>query len=200
MTYAVVDVETTGLDLATDRIIEIGIVLLSDSLEQSGYFHSLIDPQRSITAQHIHHISSAMVADAPSFALVVERVAKVLDGQIIVAHNAPFDLGFLNAEFARAQAEISIDRANAVCTLDQSRIYCPEGSHSLVGLAARMGIETPVAHRALADALTCTELFRHYHACESRGHRCVDHAVNRHGDVVTPCEWVWARPWHAHTH
>ncbi|WP_216379028.1 3'-5' exonuclease [Arcanobacterium phocae] len=197
MTYAVLDVETTGLDPETDNIIEIGVVLLDNELRQESTFHSLVQPGRAVSAQHIHHISDAMLEEVPTFLDLHQDIISVLDGRILVAHNARFDLGFLNAEFSRATNLTLFQRENAVCTMDQSRIYCAPGSHSLVGLAARLGIEVPISHRALADALTCSYLFKHYFFQEKRGHRFTSHACNRQGETVLPCEWERATPWNA---
>ncbi|SDU81352.1 3'-5' exonuclease [Arcanobacterium phocae] len=195
MTYAVLDVETTGLDPDSDNIIEIGIILLDEALEQEGTFHRLIQPRRAVSAQHIHHISDAMLAQAPSFSEIDQEIISILDGRIVVAHNAMFDLRFINAEFSRTASPAFIHRKHAVCTMDQSQIYCPPGSHSLVGLATRLGIEVPVAHRALADALTCSYLFKHYFCQEQQGHRYTSRACNRQGETVLPCEWERATPW-----
>lgn len=153
-----------------------------------------------VTATDIHRICDADVTSAPAFTWLIPQVVQLLDQRIIVAHNAPFDLRFLNAESARSGQPLNLERHHAVCTMDQSRIYCPEGSHSLGALASRLGIETPVLHRALPDALICAELFRHYVNAESQGELFAQHAINRHGDVVYPCEWERARPWHARSH
>ncbi|QJC21683.1 3'-5' exonuclease [Arcanobacterium buesumense] len=197
MPYAAIDVETTGLDPTTDRIIEVGVAVLDDSLALETTFHTLVNPARPVSAQHIHHISDEMLSNAPFFTDIIGSLIGILDGHILVAHNAPFDLGFLNAELTRAATPYSFLRENAVCTMDQSRIYCSDGSHSLLGLAGRLGIETPVAHRALADALTCSELFQFYFAAEESGQRIADYARNRQGNVILPAEWKRACPWHA---
>ncbi|USR80115.1 3'-5' exonuclease [Arcanobacterium pinnipediorum] len=199
MDYAVVDLETTGLDPHRDRIVEVGVVLLNQKLEQEAFFTSIVNPQVAVSATHIHHIDDQGVANAPTFSQLLPSLIKLFNHRILIAHNVVFDMAFLNCESERSALPLNFERHHAVCTMDQSRIYCSDGSHSLAGLAQRLNIETPIIHRALPDALTCAELFRYYVQAEARGLRVTHSARNRRGERVQPCEWARARPWHDRT-
>lgn len=191
--FAVVDVETTGLSPANDRIIEIGIVTLDSRGEFEAEWSSLVNPHRPVTAQFVHGISDDDVATAPSFSSLLPEVAALLEERAVVAHNAAFDVGFLNASFSRAGFPVAIPAAAAVCTMELSKIYLPAGRHSLVAAAERAGVVLEHHHRALADAWTAAELLRVYLAAEGAGRRYSERAVSRHGEVTEPASWVEAQ-------
>src|SRR5687767_3010616 len=107
--FAVLDVETTGLRPARDRIIEIAIVSMDDEANSIDEWCTLINPGRSLGATEIHRIARKHVADAPSFEQVVGDVFERLRGNVVVAHNARFDSAMLDAEIRRAGYEIPID-------------------------------------------------------------------------------------------
>ncbi len=101
---AVVDVETTGLKpLAGHRVCEIAVLRVDPGAEPR-LFVSLVNPGRPIGpgARAVNGIANREVADAPSFDSLIPRINAGLDGAVLVAHNAPFDLGFLRAEYRRA--------------------------------------------------------------------------------------------------
>ncbi|MCI6573554.1 MAG: 3'-5' exonuclease [Actinomycetaceae bacterium] len=195
--YAVVDVETTGLDPMSERVIEIGIIQLNAALEVESEWSTLVNPRRHVHASHIHGIVDADVAAAPTFAQIADTLTKLLEGRIFVAHNARFDQNFINREFARARLYHTIYTVNTVCTMNQSRIYCPPGSHSLIGLAQRLGLAEHQDHRGLSDARIAAELLRYYVECEKRGQRYACQAMSREGTAVHPAQWLTAAPWHA---
>lgn len=195
--FAVIDVETTGLSPRSDRIIEIGVILLDTKLAVERTFDTLVNPQRTIAAQFIHGISNDDVASAPTFAELAPSIIEMLDERVLVAHNANFDLAFLNAEMVRSHRRERWSREHAVCTMDQSRIYTAEGPHSLEGLCKRLSIAENQEHRGLADAHLCHELFRFFVQQEHNGHRVAEQAINRNDENVLPAEWLRARPWRA---
>ncbi len=195
MPFAVVDIETTGLDRENDRIVEIGIILLSASLEIEAEWSSLIFPERSVGATSIHGISDDDVASAPSFAEVAPKVVELLRGRRLVAHNVRFDIDVLNAEFARTAVARRIPYECGVCTMNQSRIYLPPGPHSLAGIAQRTGISVSARHRSLADARTAHQLLKMFVEFESAGQRYADIARDRNDMVVRPREWERASTW-----
>lgn len=195
--YAVVDVETTGLDPMSERVVEIGVIQLNSSLEVESEWSTLINPQRYVRASHIHGIYNTDVAAAPTFAQIASELTELLSDRIFVAHNASFDQSFINREFARARLYHTIYGVNAVCTLDQSRIYCPPGSHSLIGLAQRLGLATHQDHRSLSDARIAADLLRYYADCEQHGQRYCSQAMSRRGTAVYPAQWLTAQPWQA---
>lgn len=195
MPFAVVDIETTGLDRVNDRIIEIGIISLSASLDIEAEWSSLVFPERSVGATHIHGISDDDVASAPTFAIVAPKIVELLRGRRIVAHNVRFDIDVLNAEFARTTLPTRIPYECGVCTMNQSRIYLPPGPHSLTGIAQRTGIPISTKHRSLADAHTAYQLLKMFVEIESGGRRYSDVARDRDDMVVRPKEWERASTW-----
>src|SRR5690242_12898919 len=104
MREIVFDTETTGLDNKYDRVIEIGGVELVNRFPTGRSFHVFINPQgRQVNpeALAVHGISNADLVDKPTFDAVAAEFLEFIDGARLVAHNAHFDLGFINAEFER---------------------------------------------------------------------------------------------------
>ena len=168
-TIAVVDVETTGLSAVFgDRVCEIGVVLAQGDTILETY-QTLVNPQRPISpgAASVNGLSDAQVSQAPTFAEIAAQVLERIDGRVLVCHNAPFDLGFLEAEFSRLGR--GLQPAGVIDTLDLARRYFHFRSNSLPAVASDLGIETPQAHRALGDALTTFHVFRRfYHQLASK--------------------------------
>ena len=100
--YAVLDFEASGfVPEGNDRIVEIAVVQLSSNLKVEGEYTSLVNPARDLGATYIHGITGSDVQEAPAFAEVADNMVVWLSGRVIVAHNAPFDIRFLRAEFTR---------------------------------------------------------------------------------------------------
>lgn len=159
-TIAVFDVETTGLSPAYgDRICEVGIVRARGETIIETY-QSLVNPQRPISpgAARVNGIRDAEVLNAPLFAEIAGRVLALLDGAVMVCHNAPFDLGFLTAELSHLGRSWQPD--GVIDTLELARRHYHFSSNSLSAVAARLGVESPHAHRALSDALTTFQVYR----------------------------------------
>lgn len=191
--FAVVDVETTGLNPATDRIIEIGVVTLDERGNLEGEWTSLINPERPVSAQFVHGITDDDVATAPTFAELLPNISSELEGRAIAAHNVLFDVGFLNASFKRSSFPMELPPEATVCTMELSKIYLPRGRHSLTSAAERAGITLSHHHRALADARAAAELLRVYLNAEMRGQRHQPRAVSRRGQVTEPASWIEAQ-------
>src|SRR3954447_5753566 len=115
MTVAVIDVETTGLFPRSDRIVEIGLVLLDDRGEVEAEFQTLVNPGRDVGPTALHGIKAADVAEAPTFAQLAPSLRSLRAGRVVVPHNALFDLRFLAAEFARASQHV--DLSPSLCTM-----------------------------------------------------------------------------------
>jgi DNA polymerase-3 subunit epsilon len=151
---AVVDVETTGLSSrGGDRVVELGIVLgRGRTLERS--VGTLVDPERPIPAgaRRVHGISDAMVRGKPRFPKLAARLAAVLEGRLFVAHNARFDLGFVDAELARSG--VNRPAAPVLDTLGLCRRCFRFPSNGLGVVARALCLENPSAHRAQGDAET----------------------------------------------
>lgn len=147
---AFVDLETTGANPVSDRITEIGLIIVEgDSVTR---WSSLINPGCRIPPfiQGLTGITQEMVADAPSFADLADQIQSRLAGFTFIAHNARFDYGFLKNEFKRIGRRF---QANVVCTVKLSRRLFPAfHKHNLDSLIERHGLTVVDRHRALDDA------------------------------------------------
>ena len=157
--YIVFDLETTGLSAATERIIEIGAVKVENG-EISESFDLFVDPEKAITPEitRLTSITNEMVAGAPKEAEALEQFFRFCDGcDILVAHNADFDMGFLRAAIRRCGREedpVQID------TLVMARAMYPElKKHKLDTIAERLGVTQKHHHRADDDARVLAEIF-----------------------------------------
>jgi DNA polymerase-3 subunit epsilon len=153
LTYAVVDVETTGTSAdAGDRITEVAVVVLRGS-EVVRRFDTLVNPERAIPPMitALTHITWEMVKDAPRFGDICAELLETLDGSVFVAHNAAFDWRFISSEVARATGR-RLD-ARRLCTVRLARKILPHlPSRRLDSLAHYYGVEIVDRHRALGDA------------------------------------------------
>jgi len=151
-TFVVVDVETTGLNPVEDRITEIAMMKVKDSILQDE-FSTLINPLVSIPASitSLTGIDNLMVADAPTAREVAPVIADFLGDAVFVAHNASFDWGFVSET---AMRERSIELFNQqLCTVKLSRRILPHLiSKSLGPVTAALNITIPERHRASGDA------------------------------------------------
>ncbi len=158
MREIIFDTETTGLDSNSDRIIEIGAVELVNRFSTGRTFHVYINPQGKeihADAQRVHGISMADLADKPPFQDIADQFAEFVEGAKLIAHNASFDIGFINAEFARLDLPpVTNDRV--IDTLQLARRKHPMGPNSLDALCKRYGIDN--SHRTLHGALLDAEL------------------------------------------
>lgn len=158
MREIIFDTETTGLDAREDRVIELGGIELENRFPTGRVFHKFINPQgRAIhpDAQAVHGISAADLADKPGFHEIAEEFLAFSEGAKLVAHNAGFDIGFLNAEFGRLGHPV-IDPLRVVDTLALARRKHPMGPNSLDALCRRYGIDN--THRTKHGALLDSEL------------------------------------------
>jgi len=157
--FAIGDVETTGLNPHSgDRVCEVAVVR-SRGGEEMDRFVTLVDPGRPLSrsAAEVNGLSDAELRGQPSFAAVAAPVAALLSGAVLVAHNAPFDLSFLDHEFMRPGYP-TLDNL-CVDTLQLARVcYHRLPSYSLERLAHRLGLSNGVHHRALADVLVTHSL------------------------------------------
>lgn len=158
MREIIFDTETTGLDNKADRVIEIGGIELMNHFPTGRTFHVYINPgDRKVhpDALAVHGITDEFLKDKPSFAGIVAELQEFFDGAKWIAHNATFDMGFINAEFDRlgippVPADMVID------TLALARRKHPMGPNSLDALCRRYGIDN--SHRTKHGALLDSEL------------------------------------------
>jgi DNA polymerase-3 subunit epsilon len=161
---AAFDVETTGLSaFFGDRICEVGIARLQAG-EILDTYQTLVNPGRPISpgAARVNGLSDEQVRQAPPFSEVAAQLLALLDGAVLVCHNAPFDLSFLEAELSRLGQ--TCQPVGVIDTLDLARRFFSFASNSLSSIADRLEIETLQSHRALGDALTTLQVFRHFYA------------------------------------
>jgi DNA polymerase-3 subunit epsilon len=154
------DTETTGLTPRFgDRVVEIALARFRGEAMEN-FFTTLVNPERSISpgAARIHGITDRDVRDAPRFRDIAEQVMVELEGAVIVAHNAPFDLGFIVNEFSLAR--VTPPGNFVLDTLTLLRRHFRFASNSLPLVAASLGLAPASSHRALADVLTTREVFQ----------------------------------------
>jgi DNA polymerase-3 subunit epsilon len=158
MRDVIYDTETTGLDPQKgDRLIEIGCIELVNRFSSGRVFHQYINPERDVPAEAfaVHGLSEEFLKDKPRFADIVDELVAFLGDAPLVAHNAMFDLGFINAELARCNKP-PVERERLVDTLMLARRRHPGGANRLDDLCARYGIDN--AHRTRHGALLDAEL------------------------------------------
>lgn len=162
----VLDTETTGFDPKTgDRLIEVGAVELLNHIPTGRTFHKYCNPQRAVSegAFKVHGLSDAFLADKPPFSEIADALVAFCGDARLVIHNAPFDVGFLNMEYARlgpkAPAPIVLD--TVVDTLPMARRKHPGAPANLDALCSRYGIDTSrrTKHGALLDAQILAEVY-----------------------------------------
>ena len=156
MRELVLDTETTGLDPENgDRIVEIGIIELSNHIKTGKHFHYYINPEREsdIKAEKIHGLSREFLSDKFKFSDIAEELVEFISDSKVIIHNAKFDVSFLNFELKRCDlADLNND--NILDTLTLARKKYPGQSVSLDALCRRFGIDVTnrKVHGALLDA------------------------------------------------
>jgi DNA polymerase-3 subunit epsilon len=163
MREIIFDTETTGLDSREDRIIEIGGVELKDHFPTGRTIHLYINPDgRKVhpDALAVHGITDEFLADKPVFSTVVGEILEFFDGAHWIAHNANFDMGFINAELARLGMP-AIPNDQVVDTLQIARRKHPMGPNTLDALCRRYGVDNShrLKHGALLDSELLAEVY-----------------------------------------
>ena len=163
MREIVFDTETTGLDPVTgDRLVEIGCIELVNRFPTGNTFHRYLNPERDMpeSAFKVHGLGVDFLKDKPRFADVADELVAFLGDAPLVAHNALFDLGFLNAELERA-GRAGVSRERLVDTLMLARRKYPGGSNRLDDLCLRYRIDNSrrTKHGALLDAELLSEVY-----------------------------------------
>lgn len=156
MREIVFDTETTGIMPGDGhRIVEIGALELIDRISTGRTFHSYIDPCRAMPrdAEGVHGLTTAFLTGQPVFEAVIDEFLVFIGDAPLVAHNAAFDMAFLNWELRRAGLKPLPD-SRAICTLELSRARHPGAKHSLDALCVRYDIDLSgrSKHGALLDA------------------------------------------------
>lgn len=171
MRQIVLDTETTGLNPRSgDRIIEVGCVELVNRQLTGNNFHRYLNPERDSEegALAVHGLTTEFLADKPKFADIADALRDYVAGAEIIIHNAPFDVGFLDAEFARLDIPRFRDQvAGVIDTLVRAKEMHPGKRNSLDALCDRYGVSN--AHRALHGALLDAELLAEVYLAMTRG-------------------------------
>jgi DNA polymerase-3 subunit epsilon len=151
--FAFVDLEMTGLDASKDRVVEICVERVRGTTVD-GRLYTLVRPETlevgpEVGNAHVHGIFAEALKDAPTFADLADKVAELLDGAILVAHGASWDVAFLEAEMARAGKPFPLP--HYIDTLNLSRRTFVLKKHSLDALREHFGLDRSRAHRADSD-------------------------------------------------
>ncbi|MBM3593588.1 MAG: DNA polymerase III subunit epsilon, partial [Alphaproteobacteria bacterium] len=163
MRQIVLDTETTGLDpLTGDRVIEVAAVELFNLLPTGEAFHYVIDPERDIPAEasRIHGFTNGDVAGKPKFAEIADRLLAFLSDSDIIAHNAPFDFGFLDAELFRCN-RAALDRRRMIDSLAMAKTRYPGMPNNLDALCRRLGVDNSMRgnHNAILDCQLLAQIY-----------------------------------------
>ncbi|WP_338926618.1 DNA polymerase III subunit epsilon [Mycetohabitans endofungorum] len=171
MRLLVLDTETTGLNAkGGDRIIEIGCVEIVNRQLTGNNLHFYVNPERDSDpgALAVHGLTTEFLRDKPKFAEIADALRDFVKDAGLIIHNAPFDIGFLDAEFAMLGLPPFRDHCGEVIdTLVQAKAMFPGKRNSLDALCERFGISN--AHRTLHGALLDAELLADVYLAMTRG-------------------------------
>jgi DNA polymerase-3 subunit epsilon len=165
------DTETTGLDPRQGhRVIEVGCIEMLDRRQTGEKLHFYLNPQRAVDpgALEVHGLSDDFLADKPTFSDKIHELLPFIKDAEIIAHNASFDVGFLDAEFARLKLGKFADHVGKITdTLQMAREMFPGQRNSLDALCNRLGVNN--AHRTLHGALLDSEILSEVFLAMTRG-------------------------------
>jgi DNA polymerase-3 subunit epsilon len=187
----VLDTETTGLYPGLgNRVVEVGALRL-EGWQEIGTFDRLIYPDRAMDAKasSINHIYDSDLAGQPRFVDVADELATLLDGAIVVAHNAVFDAGFIGLEYwlaGYAQDEREPVLPNPwLCTLLLARKHFHFGRNNLGYIAQQLGVRRGTAHRALNDVyMTAEVLKRMTRQLTKKGFKSIGDLLHAQGEAI----------------
>jgi DNA polymerase III epsilon subunit family exonuclease len=159
--FTFLDVETTGLSPRTARVCEVAAISFRGG-DRVSSLAELVNPGLPIPPEvsRIHGITDGMVKDSPSFGGVAPRLLAMLEGSVIVAHNAEFDLAFLAMEFERVG--LKFPRLPVLDTLVIARKHWKFQSNRLGKIAEELNISSENWHRALSDVEMTRKIFEHF--------------------------------------
>ena len=163
MREIVFDTETTGLDPRTgDRMVEIGCVEMVNLVPTGNTFHAYYNPERDMPAgaEAVHGLSAAFLSDKPLFRDTAHELLDFIGDAPLIAHNAGFDFGFLNAELALCERE-AVCVSRMIDTVALAKKRHPGAKLSLDALCTRYGIDRShrVKHGALLDAELLAQVY-----------------------------------------
>ncbi len=157
----ILDTETTGLSFEEDRIIEVGVVELNEKILARQYFHEYVNPEKeiNISAQKIHGLSNNFLVDKPTFNEIAQKFLDFIKDDVIVIHNAEFDLNFINKELQNCG--LSELKNQVIDTLKIAKKEFPGQSVNLDSLCRKLNIINTRKdyHGALLDATLLSKVF-----------------------------------------
>lgn len=177
------DTETTGVDpYKGDRIIEIAALELMNDLPTENFYHVLINPERDIPAEatKVHGFVWDDLKDKPKFREIVDNFLSFIGQDSLIAHNAPFDFKFVNAELEKLNREkLSLDRM--IDTLQLARARFPSSPNSLDALCRRYLIDLSErkTHNALLDCKLLSEVYIELTGGRQRGLELAHHQIQK---------------------
>ena len=191
LNFVIFDTETTGLNPQVDEICQIAAVRVVNGRVRAGErFDMLVDPGRKIPAAStaVHHITNEMVQGAPSVAEALTRFHRFADNNVLVAHNAPFDMAFLQ----RRETEIGLrfDQPILDTVLFSAILFGQSAEHTLDALCTRLAITIPEEdrHTAIGDAIGTAAAFAKMipmmEAAELPTLGATIHAFDRHARLI----------------
>ena len=176
MRLVILDTETTGLRVEEGhRVIEIGAIELQNRRPTGRRMHVYLNPEREVDegAAQVHGMTWDQLRDKPLFSSITTEFEQFIEGAELIIHNAPFDLGFLNAELSRlGRPKVSELAGTVTDTLRMARDLHPGQRNSLDALCARYGVMND--HRVLHGALLDAELLSEVYLAMTRGQETLD--------------------------
>jgi DNA polymerase-3 subunit epsilon len=188
--FAFLDLETTGLSpWFGDRICEVGIVVTEGKRIKQTY-QVLVNPERPLSpaAASTNRLTDEELAEAPHFHTIAREVTACLADAVVVCHNSPFDLQFLDSEYRRLGREIELP--NLADTLAIARQLVQAESYTLPALAEAFRVDKVEAHRALADALTDRLVFFALMEVAQAAGRRLDEFLGMYNSPAHPSEAI----------
>jgi DNA polymerase-3 subunit epsilon len=185
----VLDTETTGLEPSQGhRIIEIGVVEMIDRRLTGNNFHIYLQPDREIDvgAIEVHGITNEFLADKPRFEDIAEELADYLRDAEVIIHNAPFDVGFIDAEFQRMENGLTMESlCEVIDTLVMAREMHPGQRNSLDALCGRYDVNNN--HRTKHGALLDSEILADVYLAMTGGQKSLGWEADddKEGDSIT---------------
>lgn len=194
--YAVVDVETTGLlHTGHDRVVEVSVVHVDTSGRITGEWDTLVNPGRDLGTRELRRIRTSDVRLAPTFGQILPELCALLEGRVVVAHNAGFATGFLSAEFGREGVETPATIGQPLCTMQLARRFAPGSGRSLGHCAAALGVDRGGIHRASTVAWETAELLGRLirlAPLEPQWGQALRRAVTTPWPIAAPTGFSWA--------
>ncbi len=161
-TFVCIDLETTGLDPESNRVIEIAVSKFTFDRTLAS-FETLINPHSSIPEETIaiHHITPEMVKGKPAIQEVLAQALELIADHVLVGHGISLDISFLIAACKQYAIPHRLDTNPQIDTLRLARLYGESPTNSLEVLRQHFNIEAHIAHRAMSDVLVNIEVFKH---------------------------------------